>query len=103
MVIDRRKAIVFGAAAALRLLLFFGFPSLPEFLTGRVEISTPITSFKRCMSLSGFVATTSVHADMSRTTSAGRSLSLHAQSIALRWRRLLSSKPKSSTVENKID
>jgi len=53
MVIDRRKAIVFGAAAALRLLLFLSFPTLPEFLTGRVEISTPVTSFKRCMSLMG--------------------------------------------------
>lgn len=49
MVIDRRKAALFGAASALRLLLFLGFPSLPDLLTGRVEISTPVTSFKRCM------------------------------------------------------
>lgn len=47
MVIDRRKAALFGAASALRLLLFLGFPSLPDLLTGRVEISTPVTSFKR--------------------------------------------------------
>lgn len=49
MVIDRRKAALFGAASALRLLLFLGFPSLPDLLTGRVEISTPVTSFKRRM------------------------------------------------------
>lgn len=47
MVIDRRKAILFGAAAALRVLLCVVFPSLPDLLTGRVEISTPVTSFKR--------------------------------------------------------
>ncbi|KAK3177927.1 hypothetical protein OEA41_000059 [Lepraria neglecta] len=47
MVIDRRKALLFGSATTLRLLLFFAFPSLPDLLTGRVEISTPVTSFKR--------------------------------------------------------
>jgi len=36
------------AAAALRLVLFVAFPQLPDLLTGRVEISTPVTSFKRC-------------------------------------------------------
>lgn len=50
MNIDKRKAAVFGAAAAVRFLLFTGFPSLPNLLTGRVEISTPVTSFKRRMS-----------------------------------------------------
>ena len=49
MVIDRRKTLLFGSASTLRILLFFGFPSLPDLLTGRVEISTPVTSFKRCM------------------------------------------------------
>jgi phosphatidylinositol glycan class U len=48
MDIDRRKAALFGAAAAVRLLLITLFPSLPDLLTGRVEISTPVTSFKRC-------------------------------------------------------
>ena len=52
MDIDRRKAALFGAAAAIRLLLFSSFPGLPDLLTGRVEISTPVTSFKRCRSLS---------------------------------------------------
>jgi phosphatidylinositol glycan class U len=47
MDIDRRKATLFGAAAAVRLLLFTSFPSLPNLLTGRVEVSTPVTSFKR--------------------------------------------------------
>ena len=48
MVIDRRKGVLFTSAAALRLVLFFAFPSIPALLTGRVEISTPVTSFKRC-------------------------------------------------------
>ncbi|KAF2202501.1 PIG-U-domain-containing protein [Delitschia confertaspora ATCC 74209] len=47
MAIDQQKALLFGAAAAVRLLLFTAFPSLPNLLTGRVEISTPVTSFKR--------------------------------------------------------
>ncbi|KAI9846286.1 MAG: hypothetical protein M1838_001345 [Thelocarpon superellum] len=47
MSIDRRKASLWGAAVAVRLLLFLAFPSLPDLLTGRAEISTPVTSFKR--------------------------------------------------------
>ncbi|KAI1317439.1 GPI transamidase subunit PIG-U [Xylariaceae sp. FL0255] len=38
---------LYGAAAALRLALFTFFPSLPDLLTARVEVSTPVTSFKR--------------------------------------------------------
>ncbi|KAI9680396.1 MAG: hypothetical protein M1829_001282 [Trizodia sp. TS-e1964] len=44
---ERQKAALFASAALLRLLLFTVFPSLPDLLTGRVEISTPVTSFKR--------------------------------------------------------
>ena len=61
MLVDRRKAAVFGAAFALRLLLCVLFPALPDLLTGRVEISTPITSFKRrecCFYGIGCVGTT---------------------------------------------
>ncbi|KAI0999303.1 hypothetical protein K3495_g8894 [Podosphaera aphanis] len=47
MSIDRRKAILFTAATAARLILFTSFPGLPDLLTARVEISTPVTSFKR--------------------------------------------------------
>lgn len=47
MVLDRRKALLYGGATVLRLVLSLGFPSLPDLLTGRVEISTPVTSFKR--------------------------------------------------------
>jgi len=50
MNIDKQKALLFGSAAAVRLLLFAVFPSLPTLLTSRVEISTPVTSFKRCTS-----------------------------------------------------
>ncbi|KAJ9489481.1 hypothetical protein VN97_g3775 [Penicillium thymicola] len=47
MAVDRRKIVVFGAAFVLRLLLTCLFPSLPDLLTGRVEVSTPVNSFKR--------------------------------------------------------
>lgn len=40
---------LFAAAAVARLALFTFFPGLPDLLTGRVEVSTPVTSFKRCM------------------------------------------------------
>ncbi|KAG5920918.1 hypothetical protein E4U42_006032 [Claviceps africana] len=43
----RGKAGVYAGAALLRLLLAVAFPSLPDLLTGRVEVSTPVTSFKR--------------------------------------------------------
>ena len=45
---ETRKQLLFSAAALLRLAIFFGFPLLPEFLAGRVEISTPVSSFRRC-------------------------------------------------------
>lgn len=48
MAIDRRKLLLYAAAAALRFLLFLAFARLPDLLTGRAEISTPVTSFKRC-------------------------------------------------------
>lgn len=44
----RGKAGVYAGAALLRLVLTLAFPGLPDLLTGRVEISTPVTSFKRC-------------------------------------------------------
>ncbi|PGH14705.1 hypothetical protein AJ79_02871 [Helicocarpus griseus UAMH5409] len=47
MPVDRRKLSVFGGAIALRILLFTLFPTLPDLLTGRVEVSTPVSSFKR--------------------------------------------------------
>lgn len=47
----RGKAGVYIGAALLRLVLTLAFPGLPDLLTGRVEISTPVTSFKRCMLL----------------------------------------------------
>jgi phosphatidylinositol glycan class U len=44
----QQKLLLFGAAAAVRLSLFTVFPALPDLLSGRVEVSTPVTSFKRC-------------------------------------------------------
>lgn len=44
----KRPQGLFLAAAVLRLALFFLFPSLPELVAGRVEVSTPVNSFKRC-------------------------------------------------------
>lgn len=46
----KRLQGLYLAAALLRLVLFFAFPGLPELVAGRVEVSTPVTSFKRCMS-----------------------------------------------------
>jgi len=43
----QKTSAVFAAAFALRLALFES-PALTTLLGGRVEISTPITSFKRC-------------------------------------------------------
>ncbi|TGZ83335.1 PIG-U-domain-containing protein [Ascodesmis nigricans] len=44
---DRRSIIVILTAVLLRLFLFTIFPALPDLLTSRVEISTPVTSYKR--------------------------------------------------------
>ncbi|KAK5109094.1 hypothetical protein LTR62_007551 [Meristemomyces frigidus] len=44
---DHPKAIVFAAGALLRLLTALLFPSLPDLLTLRPEISTPVNSFRR--------------------------------------------------------
>lgn len=47
MPIDRRKAAIFAAAAVLRLAVFLVFPNIADLLTGQVEVSTPVSSFKR--------------------------------------------------------
>lgn len=46
---EHPKIILFASAAALRLLLVVAFPALPDLLTLRAEISTPVNGFKRCM------------------------------------------------------
>jgi GPI-anchor transamidase subunit U len=45
--LDRETAAVYAGAALLRLVVFLAFPGIPEFLSTRVEVSTPISSFKR--------------------------------------------------------
>lgn len=45
----KRPQGLFLTAAILRLVLFYAFPGLPELVAGRVEVSTPVNSFKRCM------------------------------------------------------
>lgn len=42
-----RTAGLYIGAAVLRFAIFTLLPGLPDLLTGRVEISTPVTSFKR--------------------------------------------------------
>ena len=44
----RDRAGLYACAILLRLVVSVAFPALPDLLTGRVEISTPVTSFKRC-------------------------------------------------------
>ena len=46
---DHPKTLLFTSAATLRIFLACAFPGLPDLLTGRVEISTPVNSFKRRM------------------------------------------------------
>lgn len=45
---DSPSAILYYTGVAIRLALFKLAPTLPALLGSRVEISTPITSFKRC-------------------------------------------------------
>lgn len=80
MSIDRRKTILFGAAAAVRLLLFTGFPGLPDLLTARVEISTPVTSFKRCK----YFAADPLDSKLI-LNSTGGTIPLQSQRLTLRW------------------
>lgn len=49
MPVDRRKVALYVIAANLRLVLFVVFPNIPDLLTGQVEVSTPLNSFKRRM------------------------------------------------------
>jgi len=46
---DQPKTVLFTAAAAIRILAVLLFPALPDILTLRAELSTPVNSFKRCM------------------------------------------------------
>ncbi|KAK5064389.1 hypothetical protein LTR84_000222 [Exophiala bonariae] len=45
--VDRNTILVYVGAIVLRLSAFIAFPTLSDFLTAQVEISTPISSFKR--------------------------------------------------------
>ncbi|EXJ96166.1 phosphatidylinositol glycan, class U [Capronia coronata CBS 617.96] len=45
--LDRQTVSIYAGAALLRLLVFVAFPDLSDFLGSQVEISTPISSFKR--------------------------------------------------------
>ncbi|KAK6369584.1 hypothetical protein LTS17_009490 [Exophiala oligosperma] len=47
VVLDRKTIGIYAGAVCLRLLVFFIFPALPDFLSTQVEISTPVSSFKR--------------------------------------------------------
>ena len=49
MPVDRRKIALYIVAANLRLVVFLLFPGIPDLLTRQVEVSTPLSSFKRCM------------------------------------------------------
>lgn len=46
----QHTALLFAGAIAVRFALAAALPGLPDFLSGRVEISTPVTGFKRCKS-----------------------------------------------------
>lgn len=89
----KRLQGLYLAAAVLRLVLFFAFPGLPELVAGRVEVSTPVTSFKRCMA----PLFRQVHLHSSgradhRDSTRGP-FPLQPQCFALRWWRLPPSAP----------
>ncbi|OAP55177.1 hypothetical protein AYL99_10877 [Fonsecaea erecta] len=45
--LDRKTVAIYAGAIVLRLVIFLAFPDIPDLLTTRVEISTPISSFQR--------------------------------------------------------
>lgn len=45
---SKHQLLLYASSAILRLSLAFAFPKLPQFLSSRVEVATPVTSFKRC-------------------------------------------------------
>lgn len=47
MGLDQKMIAVLTVAAILRFTIFLAFPDIPDFLTSQVEISTPVSSFKR--------------------------------------------------------
>jgi phosphatidylinositol glycan class U len=47
MPVDRRKIALYVVAANVRLVVFLLFPGIPDLLTRQVEVSTPVSSFKR--------------------------------------------------------
>ena len=78
---------LFAAATASRLLLSVLFPDLPDLLTARVEVSTPITSFKRCKtSFLSFHSSPMAHPPLTCNTSAGRCFPLQEWLFSIRRR-----------------
>jgi len=76
---ETTRRLLYGGAVALRLALFTLFPSLSILLGNRVEVSTPITSFRRCMFVIHKVeATLTVY-------STGRTVPLSKQCLSIRW------------------
>jgi phosphatidylinositol glycan class U len=45
--LDLQSAAIYAGAALLRLVVFVAFPDVADFLSTQVEISTPISSYKR--------------------------------------------------------
>lgn len=88
MALDSQEALLYGGAAALRLVLFTVFPALPSLLAGRVEVSTPVTSFKRCRSHPLPVERYDAWQPADLYSSAGRPLPIHPQCLSLRRRPL---------------
>ena len=78
--------VLFGSAAAVRLLLSWAFPGLPGLLSGRVELSTPVTGFKRCMRLPTPRHQQDSRAESSFRSSARRSLPIQPWIVPLRRR-----------------
>jgi GPI-anchor transamidase subunit U len=54
---DHPKIVLFSSAAAVRIVAAVAFPGLPDLLTLRAELSTPVNSFKRCAFSQSHLAT----------------------------------------------
>jgi hypothetical protein len=97
MMLDQHQPLLlYGAAAAVRLLLSTAFPSLPTLLAGRVEVSTPVSSFKRRMDPNDVHVFFVIAANT--RCSARRPLSIYPQCVSVRRWCLPSSAPPTTAI-----
>lgn len=80
-----KRESLWAVAIIVRTLPAIAFPSVAELLAGRVEVSTPVNSFKRCELQPGRLTI-----QLTLFYSTRRPLPLRKRGFTLRWRCLLS-------------